>query len=55
MDGCYYRDTEGWRRFSSESSRITQAYQAALADWEASVSGADRDIARRPLPKQPII
>ena len=52
---CYYRDTPGWRRFSAESTRITQAFQSALASWEGSVAGAERTVARRPLPKHPTV
>lgn len=55
VTSCYYRDTPGWRRFSAESARITQAYQDAQRAWEARVSAADREIDRRPLPKEPVV
>jgi hypothetical protein len=55
ITSCYYRDTEGWRRFTAESARITGAFDWAVKSWEAGVSAADRAIAGRTLPKQPVV
>ena len=52
---CYYRDTPGWQQFSAESARITGAFDRAVTSWEAGASSAERAIARRVLPKQPIV
>jgi hypothetical protein len=55
VTSCYYKDTPGWRRFSAESARITQAYDGAQRAWEAGVSAADREIVRRALPEEPVV
>jgi hypothetical protein len=55
VTSCYYRDTPGWRRFSAESARITQAFQSALSSWQSGVAVAEKTVAGRPLPKQPTV
>lgn len=35
---CYYADTQGWREFQNESSRITGEFAAAKTTWETQLA-----------------
>jgi hypothetical protein len=53
MTSCYYKETPGWIRFSSESGRITEAHRAADQSWQASVAAAQSSVESRKLPRKP--
>jgi hypothetical protein len=53
--GCYYKDTPGWQRFRSESSRITDAFGVAVAQWENELLEAETAAENTRLPKQPSV
>jgi hypothetical protein len=53
ITSCYYKDTPGWKQFSSESGRITDAYRAADQNWQAAVTAAKGGIEARKLPRKP--
>jgi hypothetical protein len=55
LSSCYYKDTPGWKRFSSESTRITNAYRAADQHWHAAVVGAESAASLRELPVKPTV
>ena len=50
---CYYRDSSGWARFRSESTRITAAYAAAVDSWQGRVTSIESSISSRKLPDRP--
>jgi hypothetical protein len=52
---CYYKDTPGWQRFSSESSRITAAFSDASEAWDSAIAATETSIEDRQLPKKPIV
>lgn len=37
VTSCYYANTPGWRRFQSESDRITTAYESATNAWSQAI------------------
>jgi hypothetical protein len=53
--GCYYKDTPGWQRFRSESSRITDAFGVAVEQWESELVQAEAAAENTRLPKQPAV
>ena len=53
MTSCYYKETPGWTRFSSESGRITEAYRAADQSWQAAVAAAKSSVESRTLTRKP--
>jgi hypothetical protein len=53
MTSCYYKETPGWTRFSSESGRITEAYRTADQGWQAAVAAAKSSVESRTLPRKP--
>ena len=53
--GCYYRDTHGWQRFRTESSRITDAFGVAVEQWESHLAQAEATAENVRLPKQPAV
>ncbi len=55
MTSCYYAETPGWTRFSSESDRITEAYRTADDNWQAAVASAQSSVADRKLPRKPVV
>lgn len=52
---CYYADTPGWQRFRSESSRITEEFDAAVGAWTSAVDGVAASAALRVLPERPVV
>jgi hypothetical protein len=52
---CYYADTPGWQRFSTESPRITTAFSDAVGAWESALAEAEASIENRTLPTKPIV
>ena len=50
---CYYKDTPGWARFSSESARITDVFAQAVEAWEVAVVDAQTEAENRVLPERP--
>lgn len=53
VTSCYYAETPGWQRFSSESGRITEAYGAAVENWRTAIGSAEAGVAARTLPRMP--
>lgn len=53
VTSCYYADTPGWQRFSSESGRITEDYGVAVENWRTAIKSAEAGVAARTLPRMP--
>ncbi len=48
-----YRDTPGWKDFTSASNALAGEYAAAVAAWEEQLKTARARIARKKLPPKP--
>ncbi len=50
---CYYKDTPGWQKFSSESKQITKEFPGAEQAWESAVEQAKISAENAALPAKP--
>lgn len=51
--GQYYADTFNWRQFQSESSRITDEFNGAQAEWGSALDRAYQRFGHVDLPRRP--
>ena len=52
-DHTSYDESEGWRSFVADSTRISQSYSAAISSWEADIARREDQIKRRKMPQAP--
>jgi hypothetical protein len=52
---CYWRNTPGWRTFTSESAAISQQYAAVLSEWGSTFTEVEQAVQSRSLPVKPSV